>query len=669
MKPAAKACCVIDWGSAWPRLAWLLLFCCLASCAPTRTDPDTLHVDTALLLSVPGLGFTRPPLQIDATTLPAAGWHATTLPDVAQRDLMASDGGQQTLTDWYRLNLHRLPASQDPRYVYLPRWKTIGQIAIYADGKLLYSSEGSMTHNGYNHPILVRLNPSSGQGAPAEVLLRIDRLRSSGSALSTAWVGPRATLVWRYQARMLLQVELPYIGGAAFLMVSLFSLGVWIRLRQDSLYLLLFATSTVACVRMLHYHIGGTYLPMNDEWFEWVTVSSLLWLIVLCHSFIERLHERRVRGLTYGLVLGTLLASIATAPHALPGLPHLTLLTPLLYLLLLPLALIVFFNALLNAFRSRLRDVWLMASWLFLTTLCCIYDLALQNNVVSPEGIYTNPFAIVGLLVMFGYIMYRRYVDAMQAAAQANVHLAQRLRLREAELLESYSRLRGVEHRQTLSDERLRLTQDMHDGLGSTLVSALRVVEGGNMTGIELGEILSGCIEDLKLMIDSMEPGDADLLLLLATLRFRIGPRLNAAGINLRWEVQDLPKLDWLDQRNSLHILRIFQEAFTNILKHTAATDIRVRTCLSGEGVMVTIADNGGGFDLGKFNGMHKGHGLDNQKRRALAIGGTVNWTKEFGGTCFGLWLPQKKQALILKAASVSMTAAIKPGASFQVPR
>jgi signal transduction histidine kinase len=318
----------------------------------------------------------------------------------------------------------------------------------------------------------------------------------------------------------------------------------------------------------------------------------------------------------------------------------------LLYLLMLPFAVLISVDALRNALRTRSREVWLMAGWFAATIALSAYDLALQNNWVSPEGVYTNPYGIIGLFVMFGYIIFRRYVGAIGEAEQVNANLAKSLRDREAELATSYERMRRIEHLQTLSNERQRLTQDMHDGLGSSLVSALRVVEGGRLSEADVAEVLKGCIDDLKLTIDSMEPVEADLLLLLATLRFRLGPRLAAAGIALRWEVMDVPPLDWLDPRNALHILRILQEAFANILKHTQASEIRVSTAVQAyegvDGVTVTISDNGQGFEL--EGAMRSGgKGLHNQLRRAQSIGGQLHWDPLGDGTRLRLWLPEKR--------------------------
>ena len=206
-------------------------------------------------------------------------------------------------------------------------------------------------------------------------------------------------------------------------------------------------------------------------------------------------------------------------------------------------------------------------------------------------------------------------------------------------LEESHQRLREIAHRQTLSDERQRLTQDMHDGMGSSLLTALLAVERGHIDTAMVADVLKNCIDDLKLTIDSMEPIQADLLLLLATLRFRLGPRLESAGIKLRWEVENVPVMEWIDPRNALHILRILQEAFANIVKHAAATEIRVATCVESDTVLVIITDDGLGFSVDE--GLDKdGKGLRNQMRRAASIGAEVKLESGNPGTRLTLRLP-----------------------------
>jgi signal transduction histidine kinase len=311
--------------------------------------------------------------------------------------------------------------------------------------------------------------------------------------------------------------------------------------------------------------------------------------------------------------------------------------------------LVTYGSAVYCAFKRQRSAYFFLAAYsaLFLGSVMSAlqYAALLPATRLSPFGMQFGS-ALEMLLLAFAladrFIVIRR--KAIHDVELANAGLGRRLQEREAELTEAHHRLRKIEQRQTLSQERQRLMQDMHDGLGSSLVSALRVVEHGKMNEAEVAQVLKGCIDDLKLAIDSMEPVEADLLLLLATLRFRLSPRLQSTGITLRWEVNDVPPLDWLDPKNALHILRILQEAFTNIIKHTHATEIRVATEVWNDQVMVTITDNGQGFTLEsvlKGDGV-SGKGLSNQRRRAEAIGAEINWDSDQAGTRLTLQLPIK---------------------------
>jgi signal transduction histidine kinase len=229
-------------------------------------------------------------------------------------------------------------------------------------------------------------------------------------------------------------------------------------------------------------------------------------------------------------------------------------------------------------------------------------------------------------LVMFGHVMNT------SKAVRTSIKL-------RFDLADSQAKFREVERKQTLDNERQRLIQDMHDGLGSSLISALRVVERGNMNDAELALVIKGCIDDLKLAIDSMEPVDKSLLLLLATLRFRLGPRLESAGIQLTWQVENIPTIDWLDPKSALHILRILQEAIANIIKHTSATKVTVTITVDGHFVIVKVQDNGPGFDVTKAL-QARGKGLSGQKRRARDIGAQIDWQSTNAGTSVSLTLP-----------------------------
>ncbi|MFL9669276.1 ATP-binding protein [Variovorax sp. AB1(2024)] len=633
----------------WLALLLAILPFARADEAP-RNAYTAVHITRAELLSVTGTGYSLPPQQIEDTTLPSAGWKPVSLPYTALRELVpTASSGMRAVTDWYRIDLSGQPRTTQQRVLYLPRWKTLGHIAVYGDGVLLYQSHGSPVHNGYNHPLLLPLNATANTLSPKSVLIRVDRLRNSGSGFSTVWVGDEHALAWRYQSRQMLQVQLPFMGSAAFLAVGAFAFAVWLGKRRESLYLLFFAISAVAFLRMLHYYVGGSYLPISDEWFEWVTVASLLWLIVLIHLFLQRLHQQPSAWLTR-LALGlTLACNVATLPHVSTSIVSLYLFTPLLNLAVLPVAVLIFAVNLRKALRAQLPEGRLVAGWTVFAVVFTSYDGLLQNNLVSPESVYTSPYAVIGLFFVFSFIMFQRYTGAFAEVGRLNTELVLRLRAREAELEQSYQRLRVIENQQMLNAERRRLMQDMHDGLGSSLISAIRSVERGTMNEAEISSVLKSCMEDLKLVIDSMESVDADLLLLLATLRFRLAPRIEGAGVALRWEVQPVPVLAWLDPNSALHILRIVQECVANVLRHTQASTICFSTETTDDGVCVVIEDNGEGFAVEEALRRH-GRGLRNQQQRAQAIGARVSWESGSAGTRFTLWLPLHRDADTMKA-------------------
>jgi signal transduction histidine kinase len=179
--------------------------------------------------------------------------------------------------------------------------------------------------------------------------------------------------------------------------------------------------------------------------------------------------------------------------------------------------------------------------------------------------------------------------------------------------------------------------REMHDGLGSALMSSLIAVERGQMQSADVVQVLRECVDDLKLTIDSLEPMGDDLLILLATLRFRLEGRLQAAGLRLVWDVENVPSLGWLNPALSLHILRIVQEILTNVLKHARASTLRIAATHDGDFVTIEVEDDGVGFDVARPSA---GRGLSHLRQRAAALGARLEIDSRPGATRVRLRLP-----------------------------
>ena len=135
-------------------------------------------------------------------------------------------------------------------------------------------------------------------------------------------------------------------------------------------------------------------------------------------------------------------------------------------------------------------------------------------------------------------------------------------------------------------------------------------------------------LDELRLAVDAIQPVDGDLATVLATLRYRLEPRLKASDIQLVWRVQELPVLDDLNPQKVLQIQRILLEAFTNTIKHAHAKTVTLlaQHVPSSSKVQIVLSDDGVGFDSAELTS--KGHGLGNMRFRAEAIGAKISMNR-----------------------------------------
>jgi len=94
-----------------------------------------------------------------------------------------------------------------------------------------------------------------------------------------------------------------------------------------------------------------------------------------------------------------------------------------------------------------------------------------------------------------------------------------------------------------------------------------------------------------------------------------------------------------LPPRQQIELLRIVQEALTNVRKHADATVTRVRADIRGRDMTVAISDNGRGFDPATAS--DRGLGLQGMEERARLLGGSLHVTTEpQGGTTIEVTIP-----------------------------
>lgn len=248
---------------------------------------------------------------------------------------------------------------------------------------------------------------------------------------------------------------------------------------------------------------------------------------------------------------------------------------------------------------------------------------------------------VAPLLVLgFGAVLVARFIRAVAVADALNQELTARVAQKELALTVQFERLRQLEGAQLIEEERTRLMREMHDGMGGRLVSLLAMVEGGEPSRDLLSDNLKTALEELRCVVDSLDPDIGDLGMLLGVVRERLEPRLGGQGLKFRWRVNPNLAQFRLSPEDSLDVLRFVQECLTNVLKHAGAKWVTVETEVEEQGdtphVRLAVEDDGSGFSEDRASG----RGLTNLRRRAERLKGTMCIETSAQGTRVELRLP-----------------------------
>jgi signal transduction histidine kinase len=117
---------------------------------------------------------------------------------------------------------------------------------------------------------------------------------------------------------------------------------------------------------------------------------------------------------------------------------------------------------------------------------------------------------------------------ATATAEKLNVLVAERERVIVANMEE----IRRNERAAMLLEERSRIMRDMHDGIGGQLLGLILQARSRKLSDEKLVSGLEQSLDDLRLVVDSLEQGEGSLTGALGAFRARIEPRCEAAGVN-----------------------------------------------------------------------------------------------------------------------------------------
>jgi signal transduction histidine kinase len=591
-------------------LAWLLLAITLAGCA-RRAEPATvLTLDHADAVAT----------DWQADQPPAQGWTPVTLPDDWTTRWAGHDG-----VVWYRLRWDQhgtAPLGLLVPYVCLASEMRLNGQLIQRDPQLVEPLSRAWTQPRY-----FALSPPLLREGRNELLIRVSGLAAYQPGMDVVRVGPPDVLQAQFQRDFLLRHDAQLFNRCVGLVLGgLFGM-LWLLSRR-AMYGWFALSSLFSAIYGWNFVATSPWpFTSTDAWAA-MNIAMYVCGATCLAMFLLRFSERRW-PVTEALLLalaGASLVLAAVAPHYLGPQRAPWVLA----------GTFVYYGAMLlfiaHALRAPFTDRRLLAATFAVQMAVSLHDLAVFFGLVDSRTYLlslTAPLTLLGT----GFVLTYHYAQMLRRVEGFNAELVREVQGATGQLTDMLSREHALALQNTRIAERLGLVRDLHDGFGGTLLGTIAQLEQDDAPRrpAEIAAVLREMRDDLRLIIDTTaHPHEGGMRALLAPLRHRWSQRMEAAGLDMRWEVEALDDLQ-PSPGTGLDVLRLLQEAISNAFRHSGARTIRVHATRQGDRIHVQVHDDGRGLAPVPGDAPRIGMGLDNMRARAARLGGVLRIESEPG--------------------------------------
>ncbi|MEW5798133.1 MAG: two-component regulator propeller domain-containing protein [Bacteroidota bacterium] len=262
------------------------------------------------------------------------------------------------------------------------------------------------------------------------------------------------------------------------------------------------------------------------------------------------------------------------------------------------------------------------------------------------DGVWNDKGTSLAITILPPFYMtwwFRGIVILFFAAAGPSVYF-----LRVNQLKREQKRQHEVSQMliESQEQERKRIAQEMHDSLGQELlviknraVMGLKTASAESREKKQLEQISDGATNVLKLVrtiSHNLRPPELDRLGLTETIRSILLTIRDATSKTLHAEIDTIDGL--IEKENEINLIRILQEAVSNIEKHSGATEITVHLKIEQPNINLLLKDNGRGFAV---DAVKHGIGLAGISERVRILHGTLAITSAPAeGTTLSITIP-----------------------------
>ena len=537
------------------------------------------------------------------------------------------------------------PGDEGRWSIYVPILS--GRATLWLNGALLVDSETIQSDVVVNQslPLIQPIPRPLLRDGENRIDIRIAAWSQSGGFLDTVVVGPDRLLRAAYSQREWMMVTLPRLLVAWQAALCLSLLIVWAGHRDEPIHLVM---SLILGLGVLQGLPMFSTEPSVVEWLFRVVNFACQWQGALLPFVMSRLVGRElavpIRWLLVvpAVVAGAFLLAAVDPARLQPWFALLWL------VVVIPWAVAMLgwssWIVLSAAIRRNHAAAQLVLGGLIVIVMMAGHDILAVTGVLDLRVPSMTRYMAPLLMTVVSATLMWRFAQALGEVSRFNDILRREVATAEADLRASFAREQAQTRAVALESERLRLTRDLHDGLAGQLVSIVAQCELPQHDYRRIGAAARQALDDLRLVVASLDDVGNDLGMMLAQFHDRIGPQLQAQGMELDWQMAPLPDIEGLRSEHALTLFRILQEAVTNAVRHSGCRRVSIVMAPAPDGkgrfaVRIVVGDEGRGIPDGNA-AARPGKGLNNMRQRAASLGADLTLVTGPDGTRIVIDLP-----------------------------
>lgn len=522
---------------------------------------------------------------------------------------------------WYKITFnYDCPHAVDqPVHILFDYLSLAGK--VYINDELLWKSNSLSEpfSRHLHHPLNWSLPSSTLKQGPNNLLIQVFGTSTQNSGLGHVYIDTQDTVVQKFKSLHLEKDYLPTFTMGVNIAIGVFCFMVWF-VNRDYITFLLFGITNF----LWAFYIGTIFIVEPWKVFNNLTYDKLNLIIFCIYIYFACLSIWRFAGKKYpriekllGILIGISTFLVLVTPH---------LYQPQLQLIVFKAFVAIFILKAITYPLVVRKTKFNEAYWMLTTQFVFVpvafndayYMLTQKGHILTP---YTTPFTSI----FIGLVLALQLSRKSNRILKFNKTLEQSVIDAKNELSESLNHQHKLSLQNAKLRQRVQFSHDLHDGLGSSIITSMTLLEHEKLDQIQIKSIITQLRSDLRQIIDlgsSLDSKTPDSpVVWLAPLRRRYIEVLESIHIESKWIIPE----QWTKippNQYCLTLSRILEESLTNIIKHSQATQAEIKFYQDEQSnLILRIQDNGVGFDTTNVHStLHVG--LSSMRKRIEKLNG-----------------------------------------------